>query len=132
MIGIDTNVLLRLVLRDDLEQFQIAQTMIASLDETNPGFINIVTLCEYVWSMRRGLKLSRDGIIEALKALVESRDLIVEDEELVIETIDIMLESQGEFADILIARRNVAHGCHATVTFDRKAAKTVSAMELLG
>lgn len=54
MIGLDTNALVRYVVRDDAQQTAAATRLIESSCKTNdPGLIALVVLCELVWVLDR-------------------------------------------------------------------------------
>ena len=69
MIGLDTNVLVRIFARDDAQQ---AARAIRVIDEGNPGqiFVNVVVLAEFAWTMRRAYKWDDDWIRHALTRIV--------------------------------------------------------------
>ncbi|MEE9117055.1 MAG: PIN domain-containing protein [Calditrichia bacterium] len=50
MIGVDTNVLVRYIVQDDIEQSKDATRFIEKrISSSNPGFINQIVMCEVVW-----------------------------------------------------------------------------------
>ncbi|MCM2473352.1 type II toxin-antitoxin system VapC family toxin [Rhizobium sp. CG5] len=131
MIGIDTNVLLRLTIRDHDEQTKLALAFAGSLTLEQPGFINSAVLLEFIWTARRQVKMSKEELKIILSGLLDSENLVLEDENVIELTLDEMDRSNEEFADIFIALKNRELGCRTTMTFDRKAARTVPHMELL-
>ena len=131
MIGIDTNVLLRIAMQDDDIKTKQALTFAESLTLEQPGFINSAVLLEFIWAARRRLKMSKDELKIILSGLLDSENLVLEDENVIELTLDEMDRSNEEFADIFIALKNRELGCRTTMTFDRKAARTVPHMELL-
>ncbi|MCM2290929.1 type II toxin-antitoxin system VapC family toxin [Allorhizobium sp. BGMRC 0089] len=131
MIGIDTNILLRLTCQDDSIQSKQALALAKRLTAEEPGFINSSVLLEFIWTARRRIKMSKEELKAILSGLLDSDDLILEDEALIEQTLDEMARSAEEFADIFIALKNRALGCQTTMTFDRRAARTVPHMELL-
>ncbi|MBB4006635.1 PIN domain-containing protein [Allorhizobium taibaishanense] len=131
MIGIDTNVLLRITMQDDDVRTKQALTFAESLTLEQPGFINSAVLLEFIWTARRRLKMSKDELKIILSGLLDSENLVLEDENVIELTLDEMDRSNEEFADIFIALKNRELGCRTTMTFDRKAARTVPHMELL-
>jgi len=53
MVGIDTNVLVRYITQDDLDQSSIASEFIEkNCTSDTPGIINQVVLCELVWVLK--------------------------------------------------------------------------------
>ena len=131
MIGLDTNVLLRLVLQDDESQSQAVNDLIRQLPEKGSGFINCITLMEFAWFLRKRLGVSRDDVSLAIGDLLEASDIEMEDERLVESALDLMRQTSAEFADILIALRNEQAGCRVTMTLDKAAAAAIPGMELL-
>jgi predicted nucleic-acid-binding protein len=131
LIGLDTNILLRLVLQDDrVQSLRVVQFM-DDLDTDGPAYINCISLMEFAWFLRRRLKIARTEVAAAIGDLLESQDLLIEDEPLVEEALWLMLDQSVEFADAFIALRNRSAGCSKTMTFDNQAAARVPGMELL-
>ena len=48
MIGLDTNVLVRYIMQDDPKQSPKASLLIDALDDTNRGFVSLVSVVELV------------------------------------------------------------------------------------
>jgi predicted nucleic-acid-binding protein len=131
MIGLDTNILLRLILQDDAEQSAKATRLIERLGTEGPAYVNCISLMELAWFLRRRLKIERREVAAAISDLLESQDIIVEDEHIVEEVLSLMTRETVEFADAFIALRNQHAGCRTTMTLDKKAASRVPGMELL-
>ncbi len=56
MIGIDTNVLVRYLVQDDLAQAKSATRLIeGTCTKDDPGFLNHLVLCETLWGVGRML-----------------------------------------------------------------------------
>jgi predicted nucleic-acid-binding protein len=124
MIGIDTNVLLRLLVRDDDSQLRAAERFIGThCSPDNPGFISLVVVVETAWALRRCYLYDRSQIAAALGSLLNVAELEVESAAEVRSAIADFATSAAGLVDCLVARTNVAAGCDYTVTFDRKAAK---------
>jgi predicted nucleic-acid-binding protein len=124
MIGIDTNVLLRLLVRDDDAQVRAAERFIAThCSPDNPGFVSLVVVVEIAWALRRFYVYDRSQIAAAIGSLLNVAELEVESAADVRSAIADFSTSAAGLVDCLVARTNVAAGCDYTVTFDRKAAK---------
>ncbi len=119
MKGIDSNVLIRLLVGDDPDRADRAHRYIA---DNAPCWINRVVLCEAVWVLERLYGHSRARIAAALRQVIDARQFLVEDREAVRGAIT-SLERGFDFADCVIAATNRGAGCDRTATFDRKAAK---------
>lgn len=124
MIGLDSNILVRLIVGDDPQQMRKAERFLAEhCTSGKPGFINLVVLCELVWTLDRMYHFSRADTAKAISGVLHNAVLRVEAQEQVLIALG-RFELQGyDFADALIALMNHAHGCDTTITFDRKAAK---------
>jgi len=131
MIGIDTNVLLRLLVRDDDAQLRAAERFIGThCSPDNPGFVSLVVVVETAWALRRFYLYDRSQIAAALGSLLNVAELEVESAAEVRSAIADFATSAAGLVDCLVARTNVAAGCEYTITFDRKAAK-LKGFELL-
>ncbi|WP_159950836.1 type II toxin-antitoxin system VapC family toxin [Rhizobium sp. 18065] len=131
MIGLDTNILLRLTLQDDETQSRQAISLIGGLTPEDPGFVNSAVLLEFIWTARRHAKMSREELKSILSGFLDSDNLVLEDENVIELALDEMERSEEEFADIFIAHKNRELGCRITMTFDKRAADRVPGMELL-
>ena len=121
MIGLDTNILVRFLTRDDPEQAAQVEVLLASLTPDRPGFIAREVVLELVWVLERAYGLSRAEVAQALDALLEARELMVESADRVALATDRYRRGGAGFADqmILLAGRDA--GCKATITLDQRA-----------
>ena len=119
--GLDTNVLLRFLLRDDIDQWKTSARYIKkTLEAGEHCFINNIVLCETVWVLQRGYKFNRDKIADALLDLLSVLQFEFEDRGLVLLALQRMRSGRADFADYLIGATNHQAGCTETATFDRK------------
>ncbi len=123
MIGLDTNVLARYVMQDDLRQSPRATRLIESLSAEAPGFVPVVALVELVWVLSGSYGLSRAQVFTVLETLLRSRELVIDRAELVAQALSRFGTAGVDFADALIQRIAAAAGCDVTMTFDASAAK---------
>ncbi|MDR7126393.1 type II toxin-antitoxin system VapC family toxin [Pseudotabrizicola sp. 4114] len=129
--GLDTNVLVRFLVQDDAEQARVAQNLISTFTEAEPGFVCREVLVELVWVLERAYALPRGDIAQALDGLLEARELVIEEADRAAIAVDRYRKGGPGFADQMIALAGVGAGCQTTVTFDRKAAG-LPGMRLLG
>lgn len=123
MKGIDTNILLRYLVRDDEAQAQLAKGLIERrCTSESPGFISLVVLSETLWVLRSGYGYEHEAIIDLLANILATEELVVEQSELVSLALKDYRSGHG-FADSLIGWIGRAHGCETTFTFDKKAAQ---------
>jgi predicted nucleic-acid-binding protein len=124
VIGVDTNVLVRYLVKDDLTQFEKARKLIAHAAATGePVLVSLLVLLETEWVLRSRYELPKAQIVSALSALLETAEVAFEDEPAVETALYSWKDSAAEFADCLIGAHNSRLGCSATATFDSKAAK---------
>jgi predicted nucleic-acid-binding protein len=124
MIGLDTNVIVRLFVDDDPKQAQLARQFVATrCTPDSPGFVDRVALCELVWVLGSAHGYGRMEIADVVEKLLTSNDMVLEDCEWVRVALKTCRMSNVDFADVLIGQVNRARGCEATATFDRRAAK---------
>jgi predicted nucleic-acid-binding protein len=131
MIGIDTNLLLRLIVGDDPRQAVTARDFLrehCSADE--PGYVCHIVLVELVWTLAKAYGFTRAQIAAALEQVLETAQLDIESSNDVAAATKDFRSGTADFADCLLVRVNSAAGCSSTVTFDRKAAK-LKGFELL-
>jgi predicted nucleic-acid-binding protein len=124
MIGLDTNVLLRFLLQDDIGQSSRSSALFDSLSPQNPGYISLVTLVELVWVFDWTYRKPRNEISAFLRGLLESKDLVIEKYDAVSQALRRFDSSSADFSDCLIERLCASAGCSQTMTFDVGAAKS--------
>lgn len=123
MIGIDTNVLVRYMMQDDVVQSAIATEVFTHISRENPGYISSVVLAELSWVLARSYKEPRKNIADVIENLLQSYDLVIENSDAGYRALTLYRSSQSvDFADALIVVTASYAGAFETVTFDRKAA----------
>jgi predicted nucleic-acid-binding protein len=121
VIGLDTNVLVRYLVRDDPHQTAVATRLIESkCTADEPGRLTLVVLCELVWVLGRGYEYERPAIAGLVRRMLSAEDLQVERSELAWQALNLYEEGKADFADYLIGVCNKADGAQATFTFDRR------------
>ncbi|MDE2661869.1 MAG: type II toxin-antitoxin system VapC family toxin [Gemmatimonadota bacterium] len=124
MIGLDTNILVRFVTRDDRELATAATRLIESrCTAETPGYVCVPVLVELVWVLRRGYRYEKTAVVKVVGKLLGAAELIVEDSETVRLALRDYESGTADFADYLIGRCNHARGFAPTYTFDRRAAR---------
>ncbi|MBC7625256.1 MAG: type II toxin-antitoxin system VapC family toxin [Aeromicrobium sp.] len=124
MLGIDTNLLVRFLVRDDEAQFEKARKLIKREVSTSGFvFVNQLVLLEAEWVLRSRYAVRKEELIETLSQMLDASDIQIEDEPSVEEALFVWRDRNAEFADCLIGARNRRLGCRATATFDQRALK---------
>lgn len=131
MLGIDTNVLVRFLVRDDEAQFDKARRLIRREVAASGGvLLNLVVLAETEWVLRSRYGLQKTDLTEALSRLLDAAEVRFEDEPAVEEALFVWKDSAADFADCLIGAHNRRAGCRATATFDASAVKLAAFVAL--
>ena len=120
-ITVDTNVLVRAVVRDDAKQSRAA---VRVLREAELIAVPLPVLCEFVWVLRRVYSLSVEEISAAIEALIGSKNVTVN--RAAVEAGLDVLQQGGDFADGLIAFEGRWLGGETFVSFDKQAVTLIS------
>jgi predicted nucleic-acid-binding protein len=131
MTGLDTNVIVRFLMKDDADQAALASKAFAEFTIAAPGFVCREVLVELVWVLQKIYRLPRTDIADAIEGLLGAREIVVESADQVAVAVDRVRKGGAGFADQMIALAGQGAGCQTTVTFDRKAAG-LPGMSLLG
>lgn len=119
MINLDTNVLVRFLVRDDPDQTARARALIAdAIDAGRACFVTDVALCELVWVLRRAYRLSREDIVERLRVLLIADHAAFQSRERIARALTAYKTRKGDFADYLLHETGAGAGCGETATFD--------------
>lgn len=122
MIALDTNVLVRHIVRDDERQAQAATRLIESqCTAETPGIIVLVVLCELVWVLDRGYHYGRVAIVGVLRQILSAGDLQVERSEVAWRALNSYEEGRADFADYVIGVCGQEEEAQTTYTFDQRA-----------
>ncbi len=122
MIGIDSNVLVRYLCRDDPNQTALADQLIEqrlSLEEQ--GFISAIVIAETAGVLRRSYRWSTLQLADAMELLLAAGTLVVENSQAVAEAVTMVRQGRGDFTDALIGAAARKAGCSQVMTFDRGA-----------
>jgi predicted nucleic-acid-binding protein len=120
-----------MVLNDDAEQRAKTLAFGKGLNEDKPGFVSLIVLVEFSWSLISRYKLPKEQVQAAIQRLLKIKTLVFEDFDAIVIALERSNLAQVDFADALIAEHNRNLGCSHTVTFDRRAAGSIAGMELL-
>lgn len=123
MIGMDTNILLRVILEDDAAQSRQVRVFLEKRTALDPGYVSLITLCEFAWVLTRFYRLSRAAVADALDALLHMENIEVESAEVVQQAVASFRATQAGFSDCCIAAFGANAGSEYTFTFDKAAAK---------
>jgi Predicted nucleic-acid-binding protein, contains PIN domain len=130
VIGVDANVLIRYLTRDDEGQYRVAEAFFHERSPNSPAFVSAIVLAETVWVLRSSYDIPFKDIVDSVSLLLESDDFVVEGGE----AFASLKDSNGnasQLIDFMIAQLGLRAGCTFTVTLDKRSARSVPSMELL-
>jgi len=120
-IAVDTNILVRAILYDDAKQARLAADLLQSADLIA---ISLPCLCELVWVLARGAKLSKPEIAQGLRDLLNTDNVVMNRP--AVEAGLALLEVGGDFADGVMAYEGAWLGGQTFVSFDKQAVALLS------
>jgi predicted nucleic-acid-binding protein len=131
MIALDTNVLVRLFVRDDEAQADRAKDLVDAFGLQNGSlFISDVVLAELCWTLARAYERNRSDIVRVIRALLGNATIRLESPEAVRSALAVYERGPADFADCLIVAKAKSAGCVEIVTFDRRM-QTLPSVRLL-
>ena len=122
-LAIDTNILLRYIVRNNQEQADVARHFIESRTPERPAFISREVALEFVWVLERSYSYPRDKIADTMLSLTSAPNIVVESKEDVISAAIQYRQSSDDFSDLLILAAANRVDAKPLYTFDRKLAR---------
>ena len=130
-VGVDTNIVLRLVVGDDEKQLQVAERFQQDVfSRGNQIYLSLVVIVESVWALRQIFKFSKERIILVLEHYLSIQGAELEEPAMIWKALELYRNSSADFSDCLILARNQGAEVLETMTFDRKAS-TMNGFSLL-
>jgi len=120
-ITVDTNILVRAVVRDDEKQAEAAAKL---LKEAEVIAVSLPCLCEFVWVLQRVYGFPQQDISFALDALLDAGNVTVNRP--AVDAGIAIFNAGGDFADGLIAFEGSWLGGETFVSFDKKAVSLIT------
>ena len=121
-IVVDTNVLIRAVVRDDAAQARVAAKV---LTDAEVIAVALPCLCEFVWVLRKVYSFQTEDVAAAIRALIAATNVQVNRP--AVEAGLSILEANGDFADGVIAYEGTWLGGETFVSFDKQAVALLAA-----
>ena len=119
MRAVDTNVLIRLIARDDARQTEAAEQFVAG-----GAWVSQLVLAEATWVLASVYEIGDAALATAIGMLLEHRDLIVQDAETAAAALKIFRQKPSlGFSDCLILEAARKAGHLPLGTFDRSLGK---------
>jgi predicted nucleic-acid-binding protein len=119
MLAVDTNVVVRLVARDDHGQVHAAEQFVSK-----GAWVSHFVLAQTLWVLDSVYDLSREQVATAVEMLLNHRDLTLQDADVVTSALDHYRgRSDVDFSDCLVLEIARKAGHWPVATFDRNFSK---------
>ncbi len=124
MIAVDTNVVVRFLVRDDEKQAETARKLLKQAEEHRDRlFFPLLVLLETIWVLESAYDKSRSEILDAIQDMRQMPVFEFEADGVIEHLLNDGRRYRADLADILIAHSAQSSGCDAGVTFDNGAAR---------
>ena len=125
MTALDTNVVVRFLVRDDEKQArQVYNRFARAEEERERFFVPLCVILEIIWVLESAYGLRRANILGALEDLCRMAVLDFGNGDALDRFLtDARRHSSADLSDLLIAHTAKAADCDSCLTFDRKAAR---------
>ena len=127
MAAIDTNVLVRLVTRDDLPQYQKAQAIV---EKHQPVLVTQLSVLELVWVLMSRYGLAKERVCQVVAVLIETVELNIQAPAILEAALTTWKKSKADFADCFILETVIAASESPLGTFDKTLAKLEGCKQL--
>jgi predicted nucleic-acid-binding protein len=123
VIGLDTNILVRLLIEDDPDQTRLAHRLVRNAVAEELCYVSDVALCELEWVLVSCYDASRDEVALAYQKLLDLPGFLFEAPATVRLTLERFRASRVEFSDLLLGARGREKGVRTTYTFEKALSK---------
>lgn len=131
MPALDTNVLVRYVVEDDVAQLAAAKRLISRcVGEGLTLYVPVTVVLELEWVLRSNFGFAKDDVLLTLSSLFSAAELTFESERALEVALQLFRKGSADFADCLHVALVTQAGEQPLWTFDKGAAK-VSGAQLL-
>jgi predicted nucleic-acid-binding protein len=121
VIALDTNVLVRLLVQDDPDQFAKALAVLERATETEePCFVSDAVFCETAWVLASRYGAGRTEILAAMSELAADGRYAFDHPEALTEALQAFEDGRADFSHYLIGASARRRGARTMYTFDRK------------
>ena len=132
MTAVDTNIIVRFLVRDDKEQAQTVYRRMKRAEANKETlYVSLIVLVETIWVLESAYDKSRKQVLEAIDDMRRMPVLEFQNDEAVEKLVTRGMDHQADLSDQLIADSARSDGCKGGITFGRGAAE-LSFFDLLG
>jgi len=128
MAALDTNVLVRYLVRDDVRQMQAAAQWIGSVVERGESlYVPVTVLLELEWMLRASYGFDKNDIVAVFAALLSAMELRIDAESAVASALSAYGQGRADFADCMHVALAQQAGQAPLWTFDKACARVEGA-----
>ncbi len=121
MKALDTNVLVRFLVRDDERQAGIIYRIFKQAQsDKEVFFVPLLVVLETVWVLESVYKISRKEILDSINELILMPILEFEIQSALLNFITSARETKVDLSDLLIAHSAKFSGCESVLTFNNR------------
>ena len=132
MAALDTNVLIRYVVRDDEVQLAAARRLIRRcVADGRTLFVPATVTLELEWVLRASFQYAKEEVMEVLSTLLSAAELTFESERALEVALQLYRVGTADFADCVHIALAAEAGESPLWTFDRRAAKVSGAQMMM-
>jgi len=122
MKALDTNVLVRFLVRDDKRQAETIYRVFKKAEsDREVFFVPLLVVLETVWVLESAYKIPRQEILDSVNELILMPILKFETQPAILNFISSARETKMDLSDLLIAHSAKFSGCECVLTFDKRA-----------
>ena len=124
MIAVDTNILVRFLVRDDDFQAEAVRKRFKQAEERRERLkIPLLVVLELIWVLESAYGKTRYEILDSIRDMRQMKVFEFEAVNVIEGMLDDGLKYKADLSDILIARSAELQGCTSCITFDKQAGK---------
>ncbi len=124
MTAVDTNVIIRFLVRDDAKQAEIAYRRLKQAETSREVlFVTLIVVVETIWVLETAYGKSRAEVLDSIENMRRMPVFEFEKDEVVERVVTEGRTGKADLADLLIAHSAQSSGCNDGITFDKGAAR---------
>jgi predicted nucleic-acid-binding protein len=128
MAALDTNVLVRYLVQDDVAQLATARRLIRRcIDRGETLFVPVTVALELEWVLRSNFRFAKSDVVALLSGLLSTNELAFESEGGLELGLALYVQGGADFSDCLHAALAAQAGQQPMWTFDKAASKVAGA-----
>ena len=118
---LDTNVILRYLVRDNEELFQAVKPLFLRAEAGEISlYIHEITMAELVWTLESFFGYKKEEIVRVLTRLINAEGIEVPNKEIVRNALILYLEADVDYIDAFLASQAASSGISTIFTLDKE------------